>query len=274
MRLLAMLGEDSGGVPQEYREPEVPSLEPSGFAREPSLRLPGPSRWQNALDAMAAQVASSQPQLRRNAPQLQQALAGLLSGGAGAYSRSRLTDAAERELFNRSQAAQTQARVTARDASFKDARGKAEAVKRDRIAQMRRAIERYEEEADRADNNARNAIDEGSRSSFTAKRDRALAQIERIEPDLARLEGRSATARMAPAEITPKVKTGRTGPRPKETPPAEKRRSMVAGIIADLTRRGMGDRAGIQSYMAQKGVVDTLAAHGITPAELLRAVPE
>lgn len=206
-----MLAEDTGGVTPAYREPDIPSLRPSGFALERPLRAPV-SRGGRFLDNFAASLQDMPaPQLRRGASQGEQFLAGLLGGTAQGFSRARLTDAAARDLFDRSQAEQTRARVAERDASFKDARTRAAAVKADRIAQMRRAIERHTQTADAADNAARNALDEGSRASFVAKRDAALSEVARIEPDLARLEGRTAAAASAPAAITPKVKPAGSG---------------------------------------------------------------
>lgn len=92
----------------------------------------------------------------------------------------------------------------------------------------------------------------------------------------ARVEGTNE-ARAAvgvPPVGTPAPKKAKAAPKPKEQSLTEKRRMLVAGIIADLSRKGMGDKYGVQSYIGQKGVVDTLAAHGLTPADLLRAVPE
>ena len=262
MRLLAMLGEDTGGVPQEYRPPEdAGSLTPSGFTREPSLRLSAPSRGGRFLDNFAASIAEvPPPQLRRGAGAGEQFLAGLVSGTTQGFSRGRLTDMAERQLFDRSQAEQTRARVAERDASFKTARTKAEAVKKDRIAQMRRAIERWQRVADQA--------------TDAPRRDSAIAEITRIEKDLARLERREPQAVVAPPLKVVAAPKPKPAPKPKEVSPAEQRRTRVAGVVSDLTARGMGDPAGIRAYYNQKGVAAALAKHGITLADLLKAVPE
>lgn len=203
-RLLAMLAADTSGVPQEYRQPDVPQLVPSGFAREPSLRMPV-SRGGRFLDNFAASIADvPPPQARRGAGFGEQFLTGLAGGTAAGFARGRLTDAAERELFNRSQAEQTAARVKERDASFKTARTKADAVRRDRITQMRSAIDRHTQAAERADAAARNAADDGSRASWTAQRDARLADVQRIETDLARLEKREPRSYGSFAPVTAK----------------------------------------------------------------------
>lgn len=296
-RLLAMLSGDTSGT-AAYREPPAPTfgnpaeppldprvaamvasqpaLAPSGYAKEPPLHMEGPSRLRSVLDAVALAAAQNPPQLGRHASGGERFLGSLLSGAGTAYSRGRLTDEAERQLFNRAQEDETAARVKERDASFKDARTKAAAVKTSRISQMRRAIERWQTEANAADDHARNAIpgDVGQQTSFVAKRDRALGEIARIEKDLARLEGREPVTALAPAPITartPKATKPKPAPKPKTEAAGETRRKVIAAITVE----NGNDPVRIRAYLNRPGVLDTLAnRYGITQAEVLRAVPE
>lgn len=260
-RLLAMLGEDTSGPALGLRGGmDAPDLAPSGFVNERPLTIPvsGGGRF---LDNFAASLAEMPaPQLGRHASQGEQFLAALLHGAGQGFARGRLSDQAERQLFDQNQRAQTLARIRERNDAFKFAREKAAGVKKDRIEQMRRGMDRWQRIADTA--------------TDPARREMAVGEMQRIESDLARLEGRlPATVSAPPVAVKPKP-APKPAPKPKGPSADESRRIAVAGVVADLTKRGMGDAAGLRAYYNQPGVAAKLAEHGITLADLLRAVPE
>lgn len=82
----------------------------------------------------------------------------------------------------------------------------------------------------------------------------------------------AGAAQMPPVPVVTKP-APRPRPAPKESP-SEKRRMTIASMLADLARKGHGDRMGVEAYLNQPGVIDALARQGITRADVLRQVPE
>lgn len=231
---------DGPPAPPDYQPPDLLSAPPPGFRER--------------LAAALAATPAYQP--TRGSTGAQSFFGGLLTGGARGFAASGATKAkaaeAERERTNTVRKAEA-------DRNYANA-----------LDTWRAKLRRYYR--------AKDAPDGSGRMILTAK----MVEDARLPKEAIGTpmnpkefaERRDRVAGVQPSGIPSVTRPPKSAPKPKGPSPTESRRTLVANIIAELTKRGMGDRAGLQAYMRQAGVIDTLASHGLTPADLIRAVPE
>lgn len=89
-------------------------------------------------------------------------------------------------------------------------------------------------------------------------------------------EGTNAANREAgvPPVGKPRPRAPKTPKPPKPPTDAQTRRAYVAGIVRDLRSHGVSNKFELDGWLNQKGVMDTLASHGIRPSDIYPDFPQ